>query len=119
MTKRVLEIAQVVAVNFGVTVPEIMSPCRTDRIAWARQVAYWITYKRAHLTMKQTAAAFNRRDHTTVSYAIRSIDNHRDADADFAKELEKLADDACLAFYHREGRRAAGCALVEVEVSAA
>lgn len=119
MSKRVLEIAQICAVNFGVSVPEIMSPCRQASIAWARQVAYWITYKRAHLTMKQVATAFNRKDHSTISYAVLAIDRMRADNPEFAQEIDKLADDACLAFAVREGRRIPGCALVETEVVAA
>lgn len=118
-TKRVLEIAQIVAVNYGVTVPEIMGPCRTADIAWARQVAYWITYKRAGLSMAKVARAFNRTDHTTISYAVGRIDAMRRGDPEFAGQMDGLADDACLAWSEMLGKRPDGNAIVECEVLAA
>lgn len=115
-SKRVLEIAHICAVNYGVTVPEIMGPCRMAEIAWARQVAYWITYKRAGLSMAEVARAFNRTDHTTISYAVRRIEAMRRDDPTFAVQLDGLADDACLAWSVMAGKRPNGEAIVEVSI---
>jgi chromosomal replication initiator protein len=67
-------IQQIVAERFGITVDELTSANRTAELALARQIAMYVTRKNLHVTVKQIAIAFNKKDHTTVLYAYRRID---------------------------------------------
>jgi chromosomal replication initiator protein len=67
-------IQQLIAESFGITVEELLSPNRTAELALARQIAMYIARKNLRLTVNQIAIAFNKRDHTTVLYACRRID---------------------------------------------
>jgi chromosomal replication initiator protein len=67
-------IQQLVAESFGITIDELLSPNRTAELALARQIAMYIARKNLHLTVNQIAIAFNKKDHTTVLYACRRID---------------------------------------------
>jgi chromosomal replication initiator protein len=67
-------IQQLVAESFGITVEELLSPNRTAELALARQIAMYIARKNLRITVNQIAIAFNKKDHTTVLYACRRID---------------------------------------------
>jgi chromosomal replication initiator protein len=67
-------IQQIVAESFGITVEELLSPNRTAELALARQIAMYIARKNLRLTVNQIAIAFNKKDHTTVLYAYRRIE---------------------------------------------
>ncbi|MDR1508651.1 MAG: chromosomal replication initiator protein DnaA, partial [Synergistaceae bacterium] len=67
-------IQQLAAESFGITVEELLSPNRTSELALARQIAMYIARKSLRVTVNQIAIAFNKKDHTTVLYACRRID---------------------------------------------
>ncbi|MDR1966441.1 MAG: chromosomal replication initiator protein DnaA [Synergistaceae bacterium] len=67
-------IQQLVAESFGITMEELISPNRTAEFALARQIAMYVARKNLPITVNQIAIAFNRKDHTTVLYACRRIE---------------------------------------------
>ncbi|MDR3279865.1 MAG: chromosomal replication initiator protein DnaA [Synergistaceae bacterium] len=67
-------IQQIVAESFGITVEELLSPNRTAELALARQIAMYTARKNLRMTVNQIAIAFNKKDHTTVLYACRRIE---------------------------------------------
>jgi chromosomal replication initiator protein len=67
-------IQHLVAEIFGITIDELLSPNRTAELALARQIAMYVARKNLRLTVNQIAIAFNKKDHTTVLYACRRID---------------------------------------------
>jgi chromosomal replication initiator protein len=67
-------IQQLVAESYGITMEEMLSRNRTAALAEARQIAMFIARKNLKLTVNQIAAAFNKKDHTTVLYACRRIE---------------------------------------------
>lgn len=67
-------IQQLTAESFGITMEELLSSSRTAEVALARQIGMYVTRKNMNLTVNQIALAYNKRDHTTVLYACRRID---------------------------------------------
>jgi chromosomal replication initiator protein len=67
-------IQQLVAESFGITVEELVSSNRTAELALARQIAMYLARKHLRVTVHQVAMAFNKRDHTTVLYACKKIE---------------------------------------------
>ena len=67
-------IQQLVAESLGITMEELLSSNRTAEVALARQIAMYITRKNLNITVNQIALAFNKKDHTTVLYACRRIE---------------------------------------------
>jgi chromosomal replication initiator protein len=66
-------IQQVVAETFGLTREELISPSRTARIAWPRQVAMYLAREHTHETLPAIGRRFGGRDHSTVLHAYKKI----------------------------------------------
>ena len=66
-------IQEVVADVFGLTREELVSPSRTARVAWPRQVAMYLAREHTHETLPAIGRCFGGRNHTTVLHAHRRI----------------------------------------------
>jgi chromosomal replication initiator protein len=60
-----------VAEAFGLTREELLSPVRTARVAWPRQVAMYLAREHTHETLPAIGARFGGRDHSTVVHACK------------------------------------------------
>lgn len=67
-------IQQIVAENLGFTVEDLKSSKRTSELAFARQVAMYLSRKHTESSLQQIGLAFNKKDHTTVLHAQKKID---------------------------------------------
>ncbi|MDR0654184.1 MAG: chromosomal replication initiator protein DnaA [Synergistaceae bacterium] len=85
-------IQQFVAEHFGITVEELLSPNRTAELALARQIAMYLSRKNLRLTVDQIAKAFNKKDHTTVLYAVRRVEEMRKTDLRVRAIVENIQD---------------------------
>jgi chromosomal replication initiator protein len=83
-------IQQLVAEYFGITVEELLSPSRTADLALARHVAMYLSRKNLSLTVDQIAKAFNKKDHTTVLYAVRRVEEMKKTDLRVKAILENV-----------------------------
>ena len=73
-------IQETVAAQLGISRDALLSPNRTAPVARARQIAMYLTRQLTDLSLPAIAAAFNRRDHTTVHLrrqAHRGAPRHR------------------------------------------
>jgi chromosomal replication initiator protein len=86
----VLQVQQAVASRLGLTVEKLLSPTRTAGVARARQLAMYLARELTDLSLPAIAAAFNRRDHTTVLHAIRKVERTALEDASVSRALEEL-----------------------------
>jgi chromosomal replication initiator protein len=89
------EIQEAVAAKLGLTVDAILSPGRSAPVARARQLAMYLTRELTDLSLPAIAAAFNRRDHTTVMHAIRKVERRALEDASLSRTLEDLRTELC------------------------
>lgn len=79
-----------VAAILNVPVPEIISRRRTDRIAWARQVAMFFM-RESGMTFQAIADLFGK-DHGTVIHACHTVINRIELDSAMAKMVSPLRD---------------------------
>jgi chromosomal replication initiator protein len=85
-------IQQFVAEHFGITMEELLSPNRTAELALARQIAMYLSRKNLRLTVDQIAKAFNKKDHTTVLYAVRRVEEMKKTDLRVRAIVENIQD---------------------------
>jgi chromosomal replication initiator protein len=71
----------------------LLSPSRVAPVARARQLAMYLSRELTDLSLPEIAAAFNRRDHTTVMHAIRKVEAKVLEDAALARTIEQLTSD--------------------------
>jgi chromosomal replication initiator protein len=67
----VAEIQAVVVEHFGLSPGELLSPARTARIAWPRQLAMYLARELTGESLPAIGRQFGGRDHTTVLHAWR------------------------------------------------
>ena len=95
------EIKLAVAAEFGISVREIDSYAKPEKIALARHVAMWIVRRTIFLEssvppyvrplpFEHVAAIFNRKDHVSVTYAVSRIDALREQNADLLNRTNEL-----------------------------
>jgi len=89
----VARIQETVAGRLEIPVERLLSPSRAAPIARARQLAMYLTRELTELSLPEIAAAFNRRDHTTVMHAIRKVEARVLEDAALARMIEQLSSD--------------------------
>jgi chromosomal replication initiator protein len=68
-------IEKLVCEYYDIKVSAIKVPRRQRKLAFTRQVIMWLVRKYTKMTLSEIGARFNGKDHTTVIYAIRQIDN--------------------------------------------
>ncbi|MEA2181853.1 MAG: chromosomal replication initiator protein [Solirubrobacteraceae bacterium] len=81
---------------FAVTHEELLSASRTARIAWARQVAMYLSRQHTGATLPAIGDRFGGRNHTTVMHACRKAGERiaKDPDAHaIVRELERRLTD--------------------------
>ena len=83
-------IQRTVAAELGVSREAMLSPNRTAPVARARQIAIYLSRRLTDKSTPAIAATFNRRDHTTVLYAVRRIEQRRTQDPHLNRALEQL-----------------------------
>jgi hypothetical protein len=76
--------------QFNVNVADLKSPRRTAYLAFARQVAMYITKTLTQKSLPEIGRRFGGRDHTTVLHAVRKIENLIKSDDDFALQAEAI-----------------------------
>jgi chromosomal replication initiator protein len=64
-------IQDLVAEAFDLTREELLSPSRTARVAWPRQVAMYLAREHTHETLPAIGRQFGGRDHSTVLHACK------------------------------------------------
>lgn len=81
------EITKVVCTYFGITPAEIINQCRKRELVVARQISIFYIKDKTNLSLKAIGQLFDGRDHSTVIYAINTVEDLRDTDRRFAATL--------------------------------
>ena len=71
---------------------DLKSPKRTADLAFARQVAMYLSRELTDLSLQQIGVAFNKKDHTTVLHACRKIEEIMKDDLKMRKIVDNLVD---------------------------
>jgi chromosomal replication initiator protein len=84
------DIQRVVSDHFGVTLNEMKSKRRTQRVAFARQIGMYLSRRLLSTSYPQIGQKFGGRDHSTVMHAQSAVERRLKNDAGLAAALEKL-----------------------------
>jgi len=74
----------------GIKVLDIKGKKRTKEIANARQIAMYIAKQLTTMSLSDVGRAFGGKDHATVIYACKIIENKRSSDENFNRMMEQI-----------------------------
>ncbi len=83
-------IQKTVADFYRIKVTDLLSKKRTRVIARPRQIAMCLARELTQLSLPEIGAAFGDRDHTTVMYACKTVENLRASDTTFNADFNLL-----------------------------
>lgn len=84
------EIQKKVAQHYNVRFTDMHSNRRARNVARPRQVAMYLAKQLTHRSLPEIGRMFGGRDHTTVMYAVRKIEELQTADPNLAEDLDVL-----------------------------
>ncbi|MBB4661047.1 chromosomal replication initiator protein DnaA [Conexibacter arvalis] len=84
------EIQEATCERLGVSPEALRSPDRSARVAWARQVAMYLSRELTDETLPSIGRAFGGRNHTTVLHACRRASERMAADAEAFELVQGL-----------------------------
>ncbi len=83
-------IQKVVCDYFGLKIQDIRAKKRTKEIANARQIAMYIAKRNTNLSLSEIGRYFGGKDHATVIYACKQIEEKRGKDENLNKSVENI-----------------------------
>jgi chromosomal replication initiator protein len=90
--RTVLEIQQATCDEFGISLDDLRSTSRAAGIAWARQVAMYLSRELTDATLPAIGRAFER-NHTTVMHACRKTAERMSADPSAFDAVKRLTQE--------------------------
>ena len=75
---------------FGISVEEMLSAKRTDRIAWPRQVAISLAREFTDASLNQLGKAFGGRNHATVMHSCKRVSERILSSPEAARDVDNL-----------------------------
>ena len=87
---RAHDIISMVCADYDIAESDLLGPCRRDKFALPRQVAYWLTYHTTDLSYEKTSWEFDRH-HTTIQSGVRRIEKLIENDV-FAGRVARFLD---------------------------
>lgn len=91
--RSIADIQEAACRHFGVSAGELTSSSRTTRVAWARQVAMYLSREATGSSLPAIGREFGGRDHSTVLHSCRRAEARIRTDAEARLAVEKLCKD--------------------------
>ena len=88
----VRDVQDAVGLAFDLPVDDLVSPSRTARVSWPRQVAMYLSRELTDATLPAIGRAFGGRDHATVLYAVRRARDRISSDPDAYDIVRSLTE---------------------------
>jgi chromosomal replication initiator protein len=85
-------IQRTVAEHFNLAVSDLTGPSRTGAVAWARQLAIYLTRELTKLPLQTIGEAFGGRNHATVLHACKRVGERIAVNNSEASDLQALVD---------------------------
>jgi chromosomal replication initiator protein len=85
------DVKRTVAERFSVSTEELISPTRTVRVAWPRQLAIHLARELTGASLQAIGEAFGGRNHATVLHACKRVSERLADDENVVRELDSLA----------------------------
>ena len=83
-------IKRAVAAYFDISIADLTSKKRPKNIAKPRQLAMFLCRSMTNSSLNEIAASFGGKDHTTVLYACRKIEDSKNTDEDLSSQIDTL-----------------------------
>ncbi len=83
-------IQKAVCEYFGMKVQELKTKKRTKEVANARQMAMYLTRQHTQLSLSEIGRCFGGKDHATVIYACKQVEEKRVRDENLNKSIENI-----------------------------
>jgi len=83
-------IKEVIAEEFGISLADMDSKRRSDKIAFPRQIAMYLACELMDMTLAAIGESFGGRDHSTIIHAQKKISAKMEADPEFKERIEFL-----------------------------
>lgn len=83
-------IQKAVCEYFGMKAQELKTKKRTKEVANARQIAMYIAKQHTQLSLSEIGRCFGGKDHATVIYACKQIEDKRNRDENLNKSIENI-----------------------------
>lgn len=84
------KILRIVSHHYGIKVSEIKSKSNAKRISFPRQVAMWLLKHELRLSYPEIGKLFGNKHHSTIMYGVDKIENLRQNNAEFRRNLEEI-----------------------------
>jgi chromosomal replication initiator protein len=88
--RSIAEIKAAACEQFGISPDELVSPARTARVTWPRQVAMYLARELTHESLPVIGRQFGGRDHTTVLHAWRQTEKRISTNPSSRTAVEEL-----------------------------
>jgi chromosomal replication initiator protein len=86
------QILSTIAQEYGVTMDELLSQSRSQRIAFPRQVAMYILREESELSLPKIGELLGGRDHTTVMYGHEKISDLLERDKNLRRKIVNIQE---------------------------
>jgi chromosomal replication initiator protein len=83
-------IQKIVCEHLGVRLQDMKTKKRTRELANARQIAMYLTKQHTSLSLSEIGRLFGGKDHATVIYACRQIEEKRQRDENFKRIIDSI-----------------------------
>jgi chromosomal replication initiator protein len=90
--RTIADIQHAACEQFDISADELISPARTTRISWPRQLAMYLSRELTSESLPSIGRQFGGRDHTTVLHAWRRTSERLDSDARTRTAIDSLRD---------------------------
>jgi len=84
------EIKKVISTYFNLTIEEINSKKKPQRISFPRQIAMYLSRKHTEHSLPKIGDGFGGRDHSTVLHAYNKIEGLLETDIDLQKKIDDI-----------------------------
>ena len=95
ITPSIQDFQKAVALAAGVSIDDLTGPSRRREVTEPRHIAIYMVHRSTPATLKSIGRAFGGRDHSTVKYAIQTVENLIRIDSRFWNKynaIEKATD---------------------------
>jgi chromosomal replication initiator protein len=93
--RSIADIQTATCAHFGISLEEMLSSARANRVTWPRAVAMYLSRELTHESLPAIGRSFGGRDHTTVLHAWRRTGARIAADDSARQAVDKLAAELC------------------------
>ena len=88
----VKDIQSITSGYFNISLSELLSHEKKRKYSYPRQLAMYLCRKYTYLSLQEIGALFEDRDHSTVLYAVKQIEEKKDKNKKILKDINNLVN---------------------------